>query len=169
MAEPSVNFATAPAGTTIEKYITAVLPEEVQEYLQATLVQEYADQRDIGQEPSNLLVDGRPAPLGLASIAQVKRRGQLIYGDTDQLIAAARFALSELERLTPAKSGAGRGSFRVFINGAEIGGPEMLTDALADRLGTNDVLRVVGPTVIYGRRLAWQSGKTRTISLRAGR
>lgn len=146
-----------------------VLPEEVQLYLQATLVQEYADQHALGHEPSNLLIDGRAAPLGLASIAQAKRRGQLIYGDMGQVLAAARYAVAELERLTPVASGQGRASFRVFINGMDVGGPEALTDQLVDRLKPTDVLRIVGPTVKYGRRLAYRSGKTKTLNLRAGR
>jgi hypothetical protein len=146
-----------------------VLPGEVQQYLHANLVEQYAQQRELGRVPSNLLVDGRAAPLGLASIAQAKRRGQLIYGDTAQVLAAARYALAELERLTPVASGAGRASFRVFINGVDIGGPEALTDQLADRLKQTDVLRIVGPTVKYGRRLAYRSGRTKTLNLRAGR
>jgi hypothetical protein len=143
-----------------------VLPEEVQLYLQATITQEYAAQREQGRVPSNLLIDGRAAPLGLASIAQAKRRGQLIYGDMDQVMAAARFALDELERLTPVASGAGRASFRVFLNGRDLGGPEALTDQLTDTLKPTDVLRIVGPTVRYGRRLAWRSDRTRTVSRR---
>lgn len=146
-----------------------VLPGEVQQYLQANIVEQYTQQRELGRLPSNLLVDGRAAPLGLASISQAKRRGQLIYGDTAQVVAAARYALGELERLTPVESGRGRASFRIFINGADIGGPEALTDQLADRLKPTDVLRIVGPTVKYGRRLAYRSGKTKTLNLRAGR
>ena len=137
-------------------------------YLQANLVEQYAEQRELGRVPSNLLVDGRPAEYGLASISQVKRRGQLIYGDMAQLVAAARFALTELERITPAASGAGRGSFRVFINDVDMGGAEVLTEQLADKLQPSDTLRIVGPTVIYGRRLAWRTGKTKTVTRRAG-
>lgn len=168
MAGPQVRFPTVPSGTTLEKYALSVLPEEVELYLQANIAEQFTEQRELGRLPSNLLIDGRAAPYGLASIAQAKRRGQLIYGDMDQLVAAARFALTELERITPVASGAGRASFHVFINDVDIGGADALTAQLADTLKPNDTLRIVGPTVIYGRRLAWRTGKTKTMTRRAG-
>ena len=168
MAGPQIRFPSIAPNTTLEKYALTVLPEEVEMYLQANIVEQYAEQRELGRLPTNLLVDGRAAPYGLASISQVKRRGQLIYGDMDQLVAAARFALTELEKLTPVASGAGRASFHVFINDVDMGGAEALTDQLADKLKPGDTLRIVGPTVIYGRRLAWRTGKTKTVTRRAG-
>ena len=169
MATPQVRFPTIPAGTTVEKYALSVLPEEVELYLQATIAQEYEEQRAAGRLPSNLLIDGRAAQHGLASIAQAKRRGQLFYGDTEQLVEAARFALDQLERLTPVESGKGRASYRVWLNSQELGGAEALNAQLVDKLKPMDVLRIIGATVPYGRRLAYRTGKTKTVNLRAGR
>lgn len=169
MAGAQIQFAKVRDGITLEKYAVEVLPQEVELYLQANILEQYTEQREFGRLPSNLLIDSRAAPLGLASIALAKRRGQLIYGDVQQVVLAARFALDQLQRLTPVASGVGRDSFRVFLNDDEIGGPDALQDSLADRLKPDDVLRVVGPTVPYGRKLAWRSGKTKTLTLRAGR
>lgn len=169
MAGPQVNFPTVPAGITLEKYALTVLPDEIEFYLQANIADQYREQRTLGRVPSSLLIDGRPARYGLASIAEAKRRGQLFYGDTQAIVAAARFALDQMIRLTPIATGRGRASFRIFVNDQDIGGPEALTDRLADQLLPDDVLRVVGPTVPYGRRLAWRSGRVKTTTLRAGR
>jgi hypothetical protein len=168
MAGPQVRFPAVAAGTTVEKYALSVLPEEVEHYLQANILDQYQEQRGFGREPSNLLIDGRSAN-SISAIALAKRRGQLIYGDIAQMVEAAAFALEQLERLTPVASGAGRASFRVYVNNQELGGAEALTPQLADKLKPTDVLRIVGPTVPYGRKLAWRSGKTKTVNLRAGR
>jgi hypothetical protein len=170
MASAQINFPAVPSGITLEKYAVTVLPQEVEFYLQATALQEYEQQRELGQLPTSIRIDGR-VELDVSAIATAKRRVQLSYGSAEQVVAAARLAIEQMIRLTPiGETGHGRASFRVFLNSSELGGPEVLdSDALANAIKSTDVLRVVGPTVPYGRKLAWRSGKFKTVNVRAGR
>lgn len=169
MASAQINFPAVPSGITLEKYAVTVLPKEVEFYLQATALQEYGQQRELGRLPTSIKIDSRAA-LDVSAIATAKRRVQLFYGNTDDMVAAARMAIDQMIRLTPIETGRARASFRVFLNNRELGGADVLQSAsLADTLKTTDVLRVVGPTVPYGRKLAWRSGKVKTVTVRAGR
>lgn len=143
----------------LRSYVVDVLPEDMKKVLVQIVYEEINAQIDIGNPPSNILVDGRSA--GNRGVERAQRRVVVNFADTARVIEAIKEAYGILQRVTriesPAKNNiVARYRYYLWINGKNAG---VLPNAFARLASTTieptTVLRVVGPLVPYGRKIWW--------------
>lgn len=154
----------------LDKYVMTVLLQDVLKVLRGVALEELNAQIRIGNNPSQVLVDGRS--IGARSIQGAMRKVSMRFTDTRLLITAAKEIYEILQRITriqsPAKNSiVARKNYYLWLNGRSLGSlPGALTQLTPDALSMKSVLRVVGPLVPYGRKLYWRPiGRGKTLDL----
>lgn len=145
---------------TIEKYILAVLPENIQTAIRSIALYEINGQMNIGNNPSQILVDNMSG--SKREIAQAKRRVNAKFQDTTNLLEAVKEIYALLQQITRIQNPAqndivARDNFYLFLNGVNLGLMPMALTKIAypGMLTADSIVRVVGPLVNYGRKLFW--------------
>lgn len=144
---------------TLETYVLKVLPQDILSVLRQTAKQEIVAQVDLGNPPSQILVDGRA--VGSRGIDEATKRIQIRFADARMLVDATRQVWAALVRVTriesPPKNGVvARKHFYLYLNGKPVGlMPGAFSTLNQSQLNDRSVLRVVGPLVPYGRKLYW--------------
>lgn len=118
----------------------------------AIFAREVEEQRALGNPPSNILVDNSASK----SLSAVRRRAHAHFVRIDDIRRAAEDALRLVALLTRYKTGRARASIAVWRNDR----PVSSVAAAVARFGADDVVRIVGPSVPYGRKLYWNPAGT---------
>lgn len=155
--------------TTIERYIVSVLPENISSAIRAIALNELAQQQAINNDPSQILVDNTTG--AKREIMTAKRRVQIRFQDTENLLRAVRDLYAMMQKITrlqspPKNAIIARNNFYLYLHGGGAGSggggvnlgllPAALTKiAFPGVLTFDSVVRVVGPLVNYGRKLFW--------------
>lgn len=127
---------------------TADIPFVIQR-LSASLIKE---QIDLGNPPTNILVDNS----GKRPIDTAKKRVQAFFTDKDAIRLAVYDAWERVIALTRQRTGRAVGTYELWFNDRRIGHSPTLVDAYLDRMiPGKDFFRIVGPVIVYGRKLYW--------------
>lgn len=154
------GHSTEKIAIRLDQYVLKVLPEDLLTVLRGVAAQELNAQIDIGNNPSQVLVDGRA--VGTRSIYEAKRAVSMRFADTTMLLTAISEAYELLRKVTrlqspPKNNVVARDNFHLYLNGNPLGLlPSALSRLTPGSLDTKSVLRVVGPLVPYGRKLFWR-------------
>lgn len=146
--------------STIERYILTVLPENIQDTIRAVALYEIQEQQKIGNDPSQVLVDG--ASVGKRGVMAAKKRVVARFQDVNNLLEAVKEIFQLLQRVTriqnpPKNNIVARENFHLWLNGVNLGRmPEAISKIAYPGILTQDSLvQVVGPVVPYGRKSFW--------------
>jgi len=157
---------------TIEKYIVKVAPEAVTDAVRAISAYEMTEQIQLDNPPSAVAVDNKDARI--VDIPRAIHRVQMNFANVEMMILAAREAFDLLQRVTRLQSPAknqivARQNYMLKIGTAAYGLlPGAFSVLKASRLDSRSVVRIVGPTVNYGRRMYWNPvGASRSTFLKA--
>lgn len=156
----------------LEEYVLKVLPKDLLTVLRGVALQELNEQIAIGNNPTQVLVDGRP--VARRAIVEATRSVSLRFTDTDMLLRAIIEIYNLLIRVTriqspPKNAIIARRHFHLWMNGKPVG---LLPGALQSlknvTFDDKTVLRVVGPLVNYGRKLYWRPiGRQRSMDFKS--
>lgn len=139
----------------LDKMIAEVAPEDLRFAIAAVFVQELEKQKALGNEPSNILVDGS----GIKQLADVRRNARAYFANRESIRKAAEDALRTVALLVRYKTGKARSSLQIWINSTHV---NSVAEAVARMKKPEDRVFIVGPTVEYGRKLYWNPvGKPR--------
>jgi hypothetical protein len=136
----------------LDKIILEVLAEDAQTVLRYVAASEIADQIAIGNPPTAIIVDNR----GRKDIATAEKRVQAFFANTADLKNAVREAWQQVQALTRVASGRAQASYQVWYNETPIGStPDTIDIYLARFNPAKDYFRIVGPVLVYGRKIYW--------------
>jgi len=135
-------------------------------------------QERAGNNATNIFLNNRPT--GSIPIRRTGSGGQYIYrarilfGKTQQLVDAALEAMQLLRSLTRIKSGSAVQSYHIYLgNTANTSDPGSFVGtgisgiiSLRGQVGDNSMVSIIGPNVIYGRKLYWNPAGGKTIAKR---
>ena len=158
--------------------IKDVLLQDVSDIIAQVTNCEIEQQRKLDNKVTNTFVNGKPQ--GSSKIVRSSKGGyfifktRAIFGSPTQIHDAALKAYQLLRTLTRFKSGAAVGSYHIYLgNTANTGNPGTFIgtgisgiNAAADQLSERSMLSIVGPNVIYGRRLYWNPVGGKTVAKR---
>ena len=139
---------------------------------------EIAQQKQLGNKVTNTFVNGRPS--GLETIRRQSGTGfyvfktRAVFGAPSQIVEAAKKAYELLRTLTRFKTGAAVGSYNVYLgNTANTGNPGTFMGtgltgifSIKDKVSQNSMVSIIGPNVIYGRKLYWNPKGNKTVAKR---
>lgn len=131
----------------LDKMIVECGEQDLRFAIGAIFAQELDQQKRLGNPPSNVLVDGS----GFKPLSTVRRNARAYFVNKESIRMAAEDALRLVALLTRYKTGRARSSIAVWINDSPAGS---IAAAVA-RMGPDDRIRIVGPSVEYGRKLYW--------------
>lgn len=136
----------------LDKMILEVSPKDFYAVLRGTFALEVRNQIRLGNNPSNLLVDGSPNKVA----SQMLRRGQAFFTNSRSVEAAAQYVYDEVKGLTRILTGAARQSIGVFLfSGGSVRSLSSVREAAKKLNSSNDAIVIVGPSTMYGRKLWW--------------
>ena len=155
-----IQLESGPITTALDQYVLNVLPKDVLTVLRGVALQELNEQIGLGNDPSQVLVDGRP--VSARHIIQAMKSVSMRFADVSLMLSAVREVYDLLVRVTriqtpPKNNIVARQHFHLWLNGKPLGVmPGALAKLSPGVLDTKSVLRVVGPLVPYGRKLYWR-------------
>lgn len=147
MATLTLPVKSISSKQALDKTIIETSVEDFYFVLRGVFAQEVQGQIQIGNPPSNILVDGKVG----VSIYEARKRLQAFFVDTKEVAAAANDVWKTLVSLTRIRTGKARHSFMFFLNYRQMGSIE----EAVSKMSINDFVGVVGPTTKYGRVLWW--------------
>lgn len=161
MAGLEVTLKSSTANDRLDKVILETLFEDVETVLRYVAVNEIAGQRALGNPATSLLVDGR----GGKPIDTAQRRVQAFFANTDDLRKAVYEAWDLVQNTTRRRSGRAASSYQLWFKESSIGNsPAGVETALRNFNPATDYFRIVGPMLIYGRKVYWNPvGKARFV------
>ncbi len=139
---------------------------------------ELSQQERTGNKATNLFLNNRPIgqfPIRQSGlIGQFVYRARMLFGSTTQIVDAALEAMQLLRTLTRIKTGKAVQSYAIYLgNTANTSDPGMLTGygisgiiGLREMVTENSMVSIIGPNVIYGRKLYWSPAGSKTIAKR---
>jgi hypothetical protein len=137
-----------PTSQRLDKTIAEVGEADLRFCLGAIFAREVAEQKNVGNPASNILVDGS----GGKPLSEVRRSARAYFVNRESVRRAAEDALRIITLLVRYKTGKARASIEVWLNDKPAGSVASATA----RMGTEDRVRIVGPGVAYGRKLYWR-------------
>lgn len=145
----------------IDKFVYDVAFDDLLTTLRYVAATEIKEQIDIGNTPTNILVDNRSGTY--RSIDAAQKRVQAFFADTNEILAALDEAWVEVRKLTPVYTGRSIASYQIWYNNTVIGNNPTAARQFAARFNpAKDQFRIVGPVLIYGRKVYWNpNGKVR--------
>lgn len=148
--------ATQTSRTTTERLDKIVIEVGLDDLIQtlryvgATAIQE---QRTLGNPPTNILVDGR----GNAPIDGATKRIQAFFADKEQIRLAVYDAWKQIQGLTRVATGLASLSYELWYNEQPVGRTPAAVETYLDRFNPQkDYFRIVGPVLVYGRKIYWR-------------
>lgn len=138
----------------LDKMILDCGEQDLRFAIGAIFAREVEQQKRIGNPASNILVDGS----GMKPLSSVRRNARAYFVSRESIRRAAEDALRLVALLVRYKTGRARASVAVWLNDSPA---SSVSEAVA-RMGPDDRIRIVGPSVEYGRKLYWNPvGKPR--------
>lgn len=136
----------------LDKIILQVGAEDILAVLRAVAIEEIGQQINIGNKPTNLLVDNRSS----RSIEQAQRRVQAFFVDVELVYKAVIAAWQRALGLTRSRTGKAQASYQLWFNDRYVANtPGAARQYLDNFKPGEDYFRIVGPVVAYGRKLYW--------------
>lgn len=135
----------------LEKIVLETAVEDLQSMLRQIAATAIIEQRDAGNPPTSLLVDNRSGK----DIAIAERRVQAFFANTDELARAVSDAWNTVMSLTRVASGRAIASYQLWHNQSNIGNISSLSSAIKSFDPAKDYFRIVGPVLVYGRKVYW--------------
>jgi hypothetical protein len=149
----------------LDKLILEVGLKDLEQALRLVAGQVIQEQIDLGNPPTSILVDGR----GTRDIDRAQRRVQAFFADTEALRKAFYEAWSRVIALTRVKSGRAAASYQVWFNNTPIGSTPSAIDGYIKNFNpAKDAFRIVGPVLVYGRKVYWKPAGTPRFEKRIG-
>lgn len=140
---------------------------------------ERMEQEGLGNKPTNLFLNNKP--IGTfpirgkgSSSGQYVFRARMLFGRTEQLVDAALDAMQFLRQLTRIDTGQAVQSYEIFLgNTANSSNPGTYMGRgisgiirMRGKVTENSMISLIGPNVIYGRKLYWKPAGGKTIAKR---
>lgn len=145
----------------LDKIVIKVGVEDLKRTLQLVAGQAINEQIQLGNKLSNLIVDNS----GRKDITTAERRIQAFFGgavNKERIRAAVFEAWNRIQVLTRRDTGRAQLSYQLWFNEVPIGASPAACDIYLDRMTQRDHFSIVGPVLIYGRKLYWNpAGKAR--------
>lgn len=136
----------------LDKIIYEVVEEDLQTVLRLVAAEAIDEQRLLGNPPTSLVVDNS----GYKSITTAEKRVQAFFGNVEDLRLAVREAWQLIQDRTRVASGAARSSYQVWFKEQRIGSsPGAIEPYLQNFNPATDYFRIVGPVLVYGRKVYW--------------
>ena len=136
----------------LDTMIYDVLLDDIQEAIRFVAAEEILAQRSLGNPPSNIIVDNQ----AYKDIGQAQKRVQAFFGNTGDVREAVYAAWTRVQELTRRASGAAAASYQVWFNEQVIGNAPTAIESYLDRFNpATDYFRIVGPVLVYGRKVYW--------------
>lgn len=143
---------------------------------------ELHEQEGLKNNPTHIFLNNRPVghfPVRRtgSTTGQFLFRARMLFGTTTQIVDAALEAMQLLRTLTRVKTGAAISSYHIYLgNTANTSSPGNLMGfgidgiyGLRDLVTSNSMISILGPNVIYGRKLYWNPAGGKTIAKRLPR
>lgn len=142
---------------------------------------ELREQEQSGNKSTNIFLNNRP--VGSFPIRRTGTTGQFVYrarmlfGSATQLVDAALETMQLLRTLTRIKSGAAVQAYAIYLgNTGNTSNPGSFMGygisgiiAVRSLVTSNSMVSIIGPNVIYGRKLYWNPAGGKTIAKRLPR
>ena len=153
---------------SIEKLVFEVGFEDLHLMLRAIAGNAIGNEIAAGNLPTSLLVDGA----GGRDPNTAQKRIQAFFTNFDDLRDAVHQAWDKIQSLTRYRSGRARAAYQVWYKETPIGNSPGVVDSYANKFNpATDYFRIVGPVLIYGRKIYWNpTGKpkfSKSVALRA--
>lgn len=117
--------------------------------LSAQLIQE---QIDLGNPPTSIVVDGS----GRRDVRTAKKRVQAFFADKAAIRQAVYEAWNRILNLTRVRTGRAAGAYELWFNDKPVGRTPAAVEMYLDRMVPGkDAFRIVGPVLVYGRKIYW--------------
>lgn len=186
MATCRINLRTHPTkkATALRSHklldMDEILFQDVSDAVLQVADCELREQQSKKNEPTNLFLNNRPVgsfPVRLrnSSKGQYIFRARMLFGHSDQLVAAALDAMQLLRTLTRIDSGKAVQSYEIYLGntgtssnpGVRVGtGISGILDLKKRKLTKHSMVSLIGPNVIYGRKLYWRPAGGKTLAKR---
>lgn len=136
----------------LDKIIYEVLQEDLQTVLRFVAAEAIEEQRRLQNPPTSLLIDNS----GGKSIDFAQKRVQAFFGNIEDLRLAVRDAWQLIQDRTRVATGTARSSYQVWFKEQRIGSSPAAIDPFLQNFNpATDYFRIVGPVLVYGRKVYW--------------
>lgn len=136
----------------VSKEVLDIAEADVTFMLRYIATVEVTGQIQIGNPPTNMLIDGKPS----TDINSANRAVRAFFNNTRLMIVALRDAWNILMGPARVKTGYSKRHFEVWLDGRSLGNqPGVVTEKM---LKPDSVLRIVGPSVPHTRKYQWLVG-----------
>jgi hypothetical protein len=162
MAQAKISVTTKSGGKSYDSLNAWIkdVGEDLKLVLPAVAMAEYQAQREKGNPPSNILVDGKPG--SPSAIAGADKRVQMFFLDVELLARAVTAAYDELRRLYTRATGRSAATIQIWgrtvkggggISHQRLGGIGQVREWLTANKTPGTFVRLIGPDVPFRRRL----------------
>lgn len=137
----------------IGKFVVEVALQDALTALRAIAVEEILDQIDKDNPPTSILVDGRAGK----SINEATKRVQVFFADVPTIRKAVYDCWNAVQAHTRVFTGRAAASYQLWYKETPIGHTPSACEIYLDRFNpATDYFRIVGPVVVYGRKVYWK-------------
>jgi hypothetical protein len=149
-----IPLPTRRTGTgSIKKEVIEIAEADVLYLLRTIATAEVANQIQLGNPPTNMLIDGKQG----TDIQSAKYSVRVFFNSTRLMIAALKDCWNVLMGPARVKTGYSKRHFEVWIDDHPVGSqPSVVTEEMIAKPGT--ALRIVGPRVPHTRKYQWMVG-----------
>lgn len=136
----------------LDRVVLEVLAKDVQTVLRYVAAEELRQQLDVNNPPTSLLVDNRSRK----PIDEAEKRVQMFFADIPTVREAVYEAWNQVVALTRIRTGRAVSAYQLWYNETPIGATPAACELYLDRFNpATDYFRIVGPVIVYGRKIYW--------------
>lgn len=157
-----LNLRNVRVTENLDKVFYEVIQEDMYKALQYTAAIAINEQLSIGNPLTSLLVDGRPNRY----IDTAQKRIRAFFFDGREVYKAFTDAVNLISTLVPRRSGRAAFSYEFWCNEKPVGKDLSRVEAFTRTMGPQDYVRIVGPTLVYGRKVNYNPGGIKRFSRR---
>ena len=137
---------------SVAKEVIEIAEADVVFMLRHIATTEIAGQIQIGNPPTNMLIDGKEG----TNIQSARYSVRAFFTNRRLMLSALKEAWNILMGPARVKTGYSKAHFQVWVNGRSVGNqPNAVTEEM---LTPDSVVRIVGPTVAHTRKYQWMVG-----------
>jgi hypothetical protein len=138
--------------TRLDKIIVEVALEDVAETLRLVAAEAIGEQIALGNPPTSILVDNHSSK----DIRTASKRIQAFFADVSMVYQAVQDAWAMTIDLTRSRTGTARASYELWFKEQKIGNSPDAARGYLERFNpATDYFRIVGPVLVYGRKVYW--------------
>lgn len=136
----------------VSKEVIEIAEADVVYMLRHIATTEIAGQIQIGNPPTNMLIDGKSS----TNVQSARYSVRAFFGNTKLMIVALKDAWNILMGPARVKTGYSKSQFEIWVDGRSVGNqPGAVNESM---LKADSVLRIVGPRVAHTRKYMWMVG-----------